>query len=118
MSRNSIIVKLLAAFLAAQAVAAFVPRQAVRPAFAALEASSKPISERLTQIVATTAAAVATSPLIALAEEADDYEYGAVNAPIGIAWVGGVFLILTALLPLLLQVRQIDIATNHDWVSV
>jgi hypothetical protein len=40
---------------------------------------------------------------MALAEEADDYEYGAVNAPIGIAWAGGVLAILTALLPVALR---------------
>ena len=34
---------------------------------------------------------------------ADDYEYGAVNAPISMAWIGGIFLILTSLLPLALQ---------------
>ena len=103
MARNSIVFKLLAAFLAAQTVAAFVPHQVTRPAFAALEASSKPLSERMSQVIATTAAAVATSPLVAMAEEVDDYEYGAVNAPIGIAWAGGVLLILTALLPVFLQ---------------
>lgn len=30
-------------------------------------------------------------------------EYGAVNAPIGIAWAGGALAILTALLPVALQ---------------
>eukprot|EP00560_Eucampia_antarctica_P008801 CAMPEP_0197828538 /NCGR_PEP_ID=MMETSP1437-20131217/5079_1 /TAXON_ID=49252 ORGANISM="Eucampia antarctica, Strain CCMP1452" /NCGR_SAMPLE_ID=MMETSP1437 /ASSEMBLY_ACC=CAM_ASM_001096 /LENGTH=66 /DNA_ID=CAMNT_0043429775 /DNA_START=268 /DNA_END=468 /DNA_ORIENTATION=+ len=46
-------------------------------------------------------AAVSTSPLIALAEE--DYEYGAVDAPISIAVGGGILAVLTALLPLFLQ---------------
>jgi hypothetical protein len=102
MARKSIIAKLLAVLLAAQAVVAFVPRQATRPAFVALEASSKPLAERFTQIVWTTAAVVATSPLIALAEEVDDYEYGAVNAPIGIAVAGGILAILTAGIPFLM----------------
>lgn len=54
--------------------------------------------------MATTAALLwSSSPLMALAEEADDYEYGAVNAPIGIAWAGGVLAILTALLPFFLK---------------
>ena len=103
MTRSSIVFKVLSALLVFQAVAAFVPRQASRPAVAALEASAKPLSERFSQAVAVAAATIATSPLVALAEEADDYEYGAVNAPIGIAWAGGVVLILTALLPLALQ---------------
>ncbi len=51
----------------------------------------------------TAAVVISTSPLIALAEEVDDYEYGAVNAPIGIAWAGGVLAVLTALLPLALR---------------
>ena len=49
----------------------------------------KEVEERVSQFVATTAAIVATSPLAALAEEVDDYEYGSVDAPIGIAVVGG-----------------------------
>jgi hypothetical protein len=36
-------------------------------------------------------------------EEADNYEYGAVDAPIGIAWGAGVLVILSALLPLAMQ---------------
>jgi hypothetical protein len=82
---------------------AFAPRQAARPTLAPLEAASKPISEKLAQFVTTASAVIATSPLIALAEEVDDYEYGAVNAPIGIAWGVGVLFVATALLPLALQ---------------
>lgn len=41
-------------------------------------------------------------PLIALAEETD-YEYGAVDAPIGLAVGGGILAIATALLPLALK---------------
>jgi hypothetical protein len=36
-------------------------------------------------------------------EEAGDYEYGAVDAPIGLAWGAGVLAILTALLPIALR---------------
>jgi hypothetical protein len=103
MARTSILSKLFFALLAAQAVAAFAPRQAARPAFVGLKASSKPLAERFTQIVATAAAVIATSPLMALAEEVDDYEYGSVDAPIGIAWAAGVAVILTAGVPILLS---------------
>lgn len=41
-------------------------------------------SQRLAAGAAAAAAALASSPLAALAEEADDYEYGAVNAPGGL----------------------------------
>ena len=51
----------------------------------------------------TAAVVISTSPIMALAEEVDDYEYGAVNAPIGIAWAAGVLAVATALLPLALQ---------------
>ena len=59
--------------------------------------------KKIGQFATTAAVVVSTSPLMAFAEEADDYEYGAVNAPIGIAWAGGVLAILTALLPVALQ---------------
>jgi hypothetical protein len=100
---RSIFSKLLAGLFALQSVAAFVPNQASRPAFAPLAASPKPISEKLSTFLTTAAVVISTSPLVALAEEADDYEYGAVNAPIGIAWAGGVLAILTALLPIALS---------------
>jgi len=59
----------------------------------------------MAKVAATAAAAFVAHPLVAFAEEAevDDYEYGAVNAPIGIAWAAGTALIATSLLPLLLQ---------------
>lgn len=66
----------------------------------------RPLLEKLTQVTTTVAVAVVTSPLVALAEEAvngDEYEYGAVNAPIGVAWAVGCLAILTALLPIALQ---------------
>lgn len=56
------------------------------------------------EMIVSTSAAVITAnvPLLVQAVE-DDYEYGAVNAPIGIAWVVGVLAILTALLPVFLR---------------
>lgn len=104
LSMCSLTVKMILSFLVAlQSVAAFVPDQVNRLTFAPLAASQKPISEKVSQLLTTTAVIVSTSPVIALAEEPDGYEYGAVNAPIGIAWAGGVFAILTALLPLALR---------------
>jgi hypothetical protein len=98
-----IIAKFLTFFLVIQAVAAFAPRQTAHPSFVQLEATSRPLSEKIAQTVTTAAVVVATSPLMALAEEVDDYEYGAVNAPIGLAWAVGVLAVGTALLPLALQ---------------
>lgn len=98
-----IIAKILALFLASQAVAAFGPRQTARPSFVQLEATSRPLGEKIAQALTTAAVVVATSPLMALAEEVDDYEYGAVNAPIGVAWAAGVLAVGTALLPIALQ---------------
>jgi hypothetical protein len=99
-------VKLLFCLFASQAVVAFVPGHASRPALIVkLEAAknSELLSDKVTKFLLTTAAVIATSPLVALAEEVDDYEYGAVNAPIGIAVAGGCLAILTALLPVLMQ---------------
>ena len=100
MIRTKILSVILSVVFCAQAVSAFAPK------FSPMETTmtSRPIAEKVGQFVAVTTAAIATSPLVALAEEVgDEYEYGAVNAPIGIAWAGGVVLILTALLPLALQ---------------
>lgn len=58
---------------------------------------------KLLEIATTAAIVFSTSPLAVLAEEAGDYEYGAVSAPIGLAWGAGVLAILTALLPVVLQ---------------
>ena len=57
--------------------------------------------EKIFQMASAAAVVLSTSPLAALAEE--DYEYGAVNAPIGLAWGAGVLAILTALLPIALR---------------
>eukprot|EP00536_Pseudo-nitzschia_multiseries_P015589 jgi/Psemu1/312303/fgenesh1_kg.917_\ len=57
----------------------------------------------MSKFATTAAVVIATSPLIALAEEVDDYEYGAVSAPISVAWIGGIFAVGTALLPIALS---------------
>mmetsp|Transcript_8966 Transcript_8966/g.21891 ORF Transcript_8966/g.21891 Transcript_8966/m.21891 type:complete len:129 (-) Transcript_8966:309-695(-) len=95
MPRHSILFKIVASLFALQSVSAFAPRQQ--------QPASNPLVEKLTKFATTAAVVVSTSPLIALAEEIDDYEYGAVNAPISIAWAGGVLAVGTALLPLALQ---------------
>lgn len=46
--------------------------------------------------------AITSLPVLAVIED-DDYEYGAVDAPIGLAWGAGVLAILTALLPIALR---------------
>lgn len=128
MTRHSLFSKLVIFLLACQSTVAFVSGPAVRvsrpAAFVALEAT-KPSSEhdvttimavtgsnvpnknnnsnKLTKFLTTAAVMVATSPLMALAEEVDDYEYGRVDAPIWIAWVAGAAVILTAFLPVALQ---------------
>lgn len=58
---------------------------------------------KFAKVTAAAFVAISTSPLIAIAEEIDDYEYGAVNAPIGLAWGAGVLAILTAAVPVLMQ---------------
>lgn len=64
---------------------------------------SLPNANRRAQWTATAAALImANIPLIALAAE-EEYEYGAVNAPIGIAVGAGILAIATALLPVALR---------------
>lgn len=99
----SIITKIIAVIVMVQYAAAFVPQKASKVNFSPLQASTKPVAEKVAQFVTSAAVVMSTSPIMALAEEVDDYEYGAVNAPIGIAWAAGVLAVLTALLPLALQ---------------
>jgi hypothetical protein len=99
----SFMTKIVTIIMMAQCALAFVPPQASKPAFAPLPATAKPVAEKLAQFMTTAAVVISTSPIMALAEEVDDYEYGAVNAPIGIAWAAGVLAVATALLPLALQ---------------
>eukprot|EP00980_Cylindrotheca_fusiformis_P009148 scaffold1992_cov113-Cylindrotheca_fusiformis.AAC.13 len=95
--------KLAFILLSAQVALGFVPSHQSIPSKVSLNAGSKPIYERVSQFAAATAALIATSPLASLAEEADDYEYGAVDAPIGIAVAGGILAILTAAVPIFMQ---------------
>jgi len=56
------------------------------------------------QLITASALIIANTPTEVLAViEDDDYEYGAVDAPIGIAVGAGVLAILTALLPIALR---------------
>jgi hypothetical protein len=97
------VAKLAFFLLSAQAALGFVPAHQSASFKVSLEASSKPLSDRVSQFVIATTAVIATSPLAALAEEVDDYEYGAVDAPIGIAVAGGILAILTAAVPVFMQ---------------
>jgi hypothetical protein len=121
MARHSLLFQLLVAALALSRTAAFaIPRQhepatlsTVRAAVPNANGSTdsndartfdKPMMEKIGHFATTAAVVLSTSPLMALAEDvADDYEYGAVNAPIWIAWAGGALAILTALLPVALR---------------
>lgn len=47
------------------------------------------LQDKVAQFATVAAVAMTMSPLMAIAEEAEEYEYGAVNAPIGIAWAAG-----------------------------
>ena len=102
------------AALTATAASAFTHHQQVRPIAATRLEAAKFDPLGLAEDDATTGvntaaataagvfATLAASPLAAVAES-DDYEYGAVDAPIGIAWAAGVFAIITAAVPVLLQ---------------
>ena len=99
MLRHSMLLKVVAALFALQTVSAFAPLIKQPTTVVA-----NPMVEKIGKFATTAAVVIATSPLVALAEEVgDDYEYGAVSAPISVAWVGGVFAILTALLPIALS---------------
>lgn len=104
---------LITAALTATAASAFTHHQHVRPVAATRAEAAKFDPLGLAEDDATTGvntaaasaavfATLAASPLAAVAES-DDYEYGAVDAPIGIAWAAGVFAIITAAVPVLLQ---------------
>lgn len=93
MLRHSLL-KVITALFVLQTVTAFAPLQ---------KPSTNNVMEKIGQFATTAAVVISTSPLVALAEEADDYEYGAVSAPIGVAWAAGCFAILTALLPIALS---------------
>ena len=91
---------LLLPILVASLCEAFVPPHAHSRAAVHLQALARP---QLDGKLAAAAAFVVANvvPAVALAEE--EYEYGAVDAPIGIALVAGILAILTAALPVLLR---------------
>ena len=99
MMNRSLVVSLLVALLALQSHA-FVVKTPVRTSTALEALASK---EMIKTAFTTAAVTIATNPLVAIAVADDDYEYGAVNAPIGLAWGVGVLAILTALLPIALR---------------
>lgn len=101
--QRNMFAKLLFFLLSAQVAHGFAPLHQSNNKVTSLQASEKPISERFSQFCATAGVVLATSPLVALAEEADDIEYGSVDAPIGIAVAGGILAILTAAVPVLMQ---------------
>uniref|UniRef100_A0A7S2A631 Uncharacterized protein n=1 Tax=Trieres chinensis TaxID=1514140 RepID=A0A7S2A631_TRICV len=104
---------ILAAALLSAPASAFVPQpptsnsgvllRATEPTFDPLNLSDDAKVSTTVAAAATAAVAAVAVPLAAVAEEADDYEYGAVDAPIGIAVGGGILAILTALLPVALR---------------
>eukprot|EP01083_Nonionella_stella_P081285 223812_1 len=99
-------VAFLTTALLANNVAAFAPS---KPSFNPLnlaEENGVITMESIPKVTAAATALIALQPLAAIAEEVaeqDNYEYGAVDAPIGLAWGAGVLAVLTALLPLALQ---------------
>ena len=105
------ILSVTAAFLSTST--AYVPQGSSRPSFKSTSESSsvgtfQPSFPTATNKAALPAAVatltVMAAPFAAIAEEvADDYEYGAVDAPIGLAWGAGLLAVLTALLPIALQ---------------
>ena len=107
----SLVSKLFVLFMACQAAMGFVVQQQTSPSTKVLlhattpgheqQPSTESFPNKIAKALTATAVMVSTSPLMALAEE--DYEYGAVDAPIGIAVGGGILAILTAGVPLLMQ---------------
>ena len=111
MFRRSYLTLLSWALLLTAATTAFVPtpqhKQRARAALP-LQASSSSSSSSLQQdlqvkIAAATTFVMVNFPTIAMAVVEDDYEYGKVDAPIGLAVGGGLLAILTALLPIALK---------------
>lgn len=97
MSRNFLAFLLVAVL---GTTSAFAPSQASsRPALVRLEATR---SEQAKQAIAIATATLMTTaaPLVAIAEEVDNYEYGAVSAPPVVPIIGGILAIATALLPI------------------
>jgi hypothetical protein len=97
---NRSFITLLLVGLLSSFTGAFVPKSFSRPELR-LQAVQQSPSLNAKIAAALTVAAINIAPLAALAEE--DYEYGAVDAPIGIAVGGGILAILTALLPVVMK---------------
>lgn len=93
---------LLLTFLAT--ASAFVaPRHSPRMPLAPLAAAQQP-NHLATSLTVGAAFVAANWPaLVQAAAEVDDYEYGSVDAPIGLAIGGGILAIATALLPIALK---------------
>jgi hypothetical protein len=83
-------------------IAAWVPATPVARRSVTLAASSESSSASWKHPLAAATAAIVASPWAAVAVE-DNYEYGAVDAPIGIAVAAGLLAILTAAVPVLLS---------------
>lgn len=89
--------------LLASTVAAFVSKAASTARAFPLQAS--PFENVESKIAGASAFLMVNIPsiVLAVAEVEDDYEYGKVDAPIGLAVGVGILAILTALLPIALQ---------------
>lgn len=101
---NRSLISILIVGLVSSFAGAFVPTATfARPqvSLAAAPQQQQQPSVQAKIAAALTAAAVTAAPLVALAEE--DYEYGAVDAPISFALIGGILAIATALLPIALK---------------
>ena len=102
---------LVSSFAAGNALAFSTPKHASHsnkmmfdPVMPEMVASTS--NKNITPKAAAAAAAAFLTPMIAQAaivEEADGYEYGAVDAPVGIAWAAGALAILTAAVPIVMQ---------------
>jgi hypothetical protein len=101
---NRSFIALLLVGLLSSFTGAFVPKSFSRPELR-LQAVQQSPSVNAKIAAALTIAAINIAPLAALAEglAEEDYEYGAVDAPIGIAVAGGIVAILTALLPVVMK---------------
>jgi hypothetical protein len=106
---RSILKVFLLALLSASSSAFVVTPNARPAAITNLKASEQhnedagsPILPNHLKAAAFTTLVTMSQPLMALAE-ADDYEYGAVDAPPFVPIIGGILAILTALLPIALR---------------
>jgi hypothetical protein len=96
---------LLVSLVTLALTSAFAPRVAVTPPRTqmALHANKASFDTKTPHSIAATASALVTAALPLVARAAEEYEYGAVDAPIGLAWAAGILAILTAAIPVLLR---------------